>query len=411
MPIHACENDKLFASFRKQPIMKALYKPTVAAVLILTSISLMALINPSSKSYRSNHQPAAVPKIQAAILLDVSNSMDGLIEQAKIQLWNMVSTMGKAQCDNNVNPKIEIALYEYGRTTNDPLKGYVKQINAFTNDLDLVSKNLFNLTTQGGDEFCGHVIYSSLRELNWDNSPTSYKVIFIAGNEDFLQGDVLYTKACTEAKTKGVIVNTIYCGDRMQGIKEHWNLNAECGDGSFTNINQDAKIEDIPTPYDSILFSLNTKLNGTYISYGETGAGKQLMQVQMDNMSYGNNKAAAAKRVGVKGNGRLYKNSSWDLVDRDADGNTEEFLIKLDKKTLPDSLQKKSNEDLKKVIEEKKAQRSIVQKDIESINAQRENYIAAERKKNAAKSKEATLETEVEKMIKVQALRYKMKID
>ena len=69
--------------------------------------------------------------------------MDGLLEQAKAQLWNMVSTMGKAQCPNNVSPQIEIALYEYGRTTNDPQKGYVKQINAFTNDLDQVSKKSF----------------------------------------------------------------------------------------------------------------------------------------------------------------------------------------------------------------------------------------------------------------------------
>jgi hypothetical protein len=80
--------------------------------------------------------------IQAAILLDVSNSMDGLIDQAKAQLWNMVSVMGKAKC-NGLTPNIEIALYEYGRSTNDGTKGYVKQISAFTSDLDKLSKNLF----------------------------------------------------------------------------------------------------------------------------------------------------------------------------------------------------------------------------------------------------------------------------
>jgi len=64
-----------------------------------------------------------------------------------------------------------------------------------------------------------------------------------------LQGDVVYTKACAEAKSKGVIVNTIYCGDRMQGIREHWNLNAECGDGSFTNINQEQGSKRYQTPY------------------------------------------------------------------------------------------------------------------------------------------------------------------
>ena len=410
MPLPACENDKQFASFVKQPIMKALFKPTVAIVLLFTTISSMAFAKPPVKFHRLKHAAVVAPKIQVAILLDVSNSMDGLIGQAKAQLWNMVSTMGKAQCDNNVSPQIEIALYEYGRSTNDPLKGYVKQINAFTNDLDQVSKNLFGLTTNGGDEYCGHVILSSLQELNWDNAKSNYKVIFIAGNEDFLQGDIIYTKACAEAKSKGVIVNTIYCGDRMQGIREHWNLNAECGDGSFTNINQDAKIEEIPTPYDSILFSLNGRLNNTYIAYGYAGAGKLEMQAAVDEMNYSSNKAAAATRVKVKGNAKLYKNDSWDLVDRDGVADGDDFLKKLDKKTLPDSLQKKSIGELKKIIDEKKAERSNVQKDIETVSAQREAYIANERKKNATKANDATMETEVEKIIKVQAKRYNMKI-
>src|SRR6185436_18306879 len=141
------------------------------------------------------------PKIQAAILLDVSNSMDGLIDQAKAQLWNMVSVMGKAKCDGQT-PQIEIALYEYGRTSNDVNKGFVKQISPFTSDLDRLSQNLFSLTTYGGDEYCGQVIYTSLDELSWDADPNSYKVIFISGNEDFLQGKVHYTLACAEAKKK-----------------------------------------------------------------------------------------------------------------------------------------------------------------------------------------------------------------
>ncbi|MEI9955284.1 MAG: hypothetical protein WDM90_03025 [Ferruginibacter sp.] len=176
-----------------------------------------------------------------------------------------MNTMGKAKCTGDVAPKIEIALYEYGRSTNDIKQGYVKQINGFIGDLDSLSQNLFSLKTDGGDEFCGHVIYSSLQELKWDEAPENYKVIFIAGNEDFLQGDIQYTTSCAAAKQKGVIVNTIYCGDRMQGIKEHWNLAGECGNGSFTNINQDAKTIEIPTPYDSMLYVMNTKLNGTYV--------------------------------------------------------------------------------------------------------------------------------------------------
>src|SRR5690606_28713382 len=135
------------------------------------------------------------PKIQAAILLDVSGSMDGLIDQAKAQLWNMVNTMGQTRCDSKA-PEIEIALYEYGRSSNDENAGYVKQLSPFGANLDEISQQLFSLQTHGGAEYCGQVIYTSLHDLKWDTAANVYKVIFIAGNEDFLQGDLHYNKAC-----------------------------------------------------------------------------------------------------------------------------------------------------------------------------------------------------------------------
>jgi hypothetical protein len=104
--------------------MNLLFKPAIAffsSYLVLSFSSLLshkAEIEASQKIKNSS-------KIQAAILLDVSNSMDGLIEQAKAQLWTMVNVMGKAKC-NGETPQIEIALYEYGRDNNDLRKGYVK---------------------------------------------------------------------------------------------------------------------------------------------------------------------------------------------------------------------------------------------------------------------------------------------
>jgi hypothetical protein len=389
--------------------MKQVFKPAAVTLLILTSITILSFTNDTRPS--APVAKAANPKIQAAILLDVSGSMDGLIEQAKAQLWNMVNTMGKAKCDGSISPTIEIALYEYGRSTNDVKAGYVKLINGFINDMDSLSENLFKLKTNGGDEYCGQVIFSSLNELKWDLSPESYKVIFIAGNEDFLQGSLHYTKACTEAKNKGVIVNTIYCGDRMQGIREHWNLAGECGNGSYTNINQNAKEPEIPTPYDSIIYALNDKLNSTYIAYGYGAAGKKAKQVQMDEANASMSKSAGIKRIQSKSNAGVYNNAQWDLVDaKDKDG--EAVIEKIDKKELPDSLKNKSTEELKKIVAAKSKERSAVNNEIINLNKQRDAYIAAEKAKNAANKNNApTLETEVEKIIKEQAKRYKMQID
>lgn len=379
----------------------------VAALMLFAAFIFSSFVAPSS--YIKKENKPAQPKIQAAILLDVSGSMDGLIEQAKAQLWNMVNTMGKAKCDGNVTPQIEIALYEYGRSTNDVKAGYVKLINGFINDMDSLSENLFSLRTNGGDEYCGQVIFSSLNELKWDASPESYKVIFIAGNEDFLQGNLHYTKACTEAKNKGVIVNTIYCGDRMQGIREHWNLLGECGNGSFTSINQNAKEEDIPTPYDSLLITKNVSFNSTYVTYGYAGASYYAKQGVMDKKNAEASKKQEIARIKTKANNKVYDNATWDLIDANAKGRLDEAIA--DKNSLPDSLKNKSKAEIKAIVEEKAKQRSAVSQEINELTAKRDAYIAEERKKRAANKQENTLETEVEKIIKEQAKRYKMQID
>jgi hypothetical protein len=386
--------------------MRTILKPFIIVSLLISSSVIFSSSSPI-KQYTVNTTDTASSKIQVAILLDVSGSMDGLIEQAKAQLWNMVSVMGRARC-NNISPQIEIALYEYGRTTNSQKDGYVKQISGFTSDLDQLSKHLFALTTNGGDEYCGHVMYTSLQELVWDPSKNSYKVIFIAGNEDFLQGNTSWTKACEEARKKGVIVNTIYCGDRMQGIKEHWNLNTECGTGSYTNINHGARIEDIPTPYDSAIFTLNTKLNATYIAYGSNGEEAMNKQQEVDEMNYNMNKSVAAARVAVKGNKGLYRNTGWDLVD--AYESDSGFIRKVDMKTLPDNLKNISREQLKDFVVKKTQERSSIQKEIEKVNTQREAYLVTEKTKRAS-GNVATLESEIEKIIKSQAKRYNMLIE
>jgi len=404
----AYANKKASASNRKLFAMNLLFKPAIAFFSSYLVLSFSSRVD-NKTEVEAPKEIKNSSKIQAAILLDVSNSMDGLIEQAKAQLWTMVNVMGKAKC-NGETPQIEIALYEYGRDNNDLRKGYVKQIMPFTSDLDNLSQKLFQLTTNGGQEYCGYVIHTSLNELNWDTTSSNYKVIFISGNEDFLQGNISYTLACTEAKKKGVIVNTIYCGDRLQGIKEHWNLLGECGNGSFTNINSDAKPEDIPTPYDSALITLNNKLNGTYIYYGAAGKGKKELQGSMDVANLEVNSYAGVNRAVSKASSKTYKNSTWDLVDAKEDD--KKILDKVDFKTLPDSLQKKNKAELEAIINQKSNERGSIQKEILDINKKRETYIANEKRnklKNGNKSQ--TLEGEVEKIIREQATRFNMKIE
>ncbi len=417
--------------------MQASRKPLLAVTIVFAAICLFtAFAKPSKQKQRKepatteqtaqlqepqgtvSPAPATKPpptlplsndqKIQVAILLDVSNSMDGLIDQAKAQLWTMVNTLGRIHCENKTNPRIEISLYEYGTPRNDVKKGYIRQINNFITNLDSLSQNLFALTTNGGDEYCGHVIYSSINELKWDSNPNSYKVIFIAGNESFRQGTVSFTQACTAAKNKGVIVNTIYCGDRQQGIREYWNMMGECGNGSFSNINQDHKIEDIATPYDDEVFKLNEQLNSTYIGYGVRGQELYEKQQKMDAANTGMSKKAGIKRAEVKSNSSVYNNAEWDLIDYTS--SNEAAIEKIDKKTLPDSLKNKSTAELKVIIADKRKERAAIQSKIIALNQQRQDYIMNQKKKGTSETV-STMETEVERIIKEQVKRFKMNIE
>ncbi len=377
-------------------------KNLAASMLALGFLSCNA--QPTDHPIGVNPSPT---KIQVLICLDVSGSMTGLIDQAKDQLWNMVSVMGRAK-NQDIAPQIEIALYEYGRPSNGVNNGYIKRINGFTSDLDQVSKNLFGLTIDGGDEYCGHVIYTALNDLNWDTSTQNYKVVFIAGNEDFYQGGTSYTKACALARKKGVIVNTIYCGDKNEGIREHWNLAGECGNGSFTNINQNVTVADIATPYDSSLFDLNTKLNGTYITYGNMGAANWQKQSEVDQLNYSKNKSSALKRVSVKGSKEIYKNSTWDLVD--ASTEDKDVVTKIDKKTLPESMKNKSEAEIKAIVTLKKEERTSIQNNIADITKKRQDFIVAEKLKTTQGTAQATLESEIEKIIKKQAIKFNLVI-
>ena len=245
-------------------------------------------------------------KIQVALLLDTSNSMDGLIDQAKSRLWNIVNTLTTLKY-NGQAPQIEIALYEYG---NDGLKdeNYIRQVTALTQDLDLVSEKLFALRTNGGSEYCGAVIRDASMNLNWDGNEKSMKLIYIAGNEPFDQGKINYKDVISKAKAKSIYTNTIFCGNRDEGIQTFWQNGAHLGEGKFFNIDSDRKVIYIETPYDVKISQFNSQLNDTYISYGSRGSEMKNKQAVQDVNAESQSASNAVERAVSKSKKNAYKN-------------------------------------------------------------------------------------------------------
>ncbi len=337
------------------------------------------------------------PLVQLAILLDTSGSMEGLIEQAKTQLWKIVNEMATAKRER-VSPRLEVALYEYGKSTIPESEGYLRNIVPLSVDLDRISEELFKLQTNGGSEYCGQVIQSAARELNWSKSNKELKVIFIAGNEPFTQGSVDYKIACKEAISRGIIVNTIHCGDYETGVRTFWKDGADLADGKYMNIDQNQKIAYVSAPQDKRIIELGKELNKTYVAYGVGGAAKKERQAMQDKNALAVSGEVMAQRAAAKSSAQ-YSNVSWDLVDAEKEGKVK--VEELKDEDLPEEMKKMTKEERKAYIEKMKKQRSEIQNEIQKLTKERDRYVAEKRKEMAAGDK--TLDSAVITAIREQA--------
>jgi hypothetical protein len=334
--------------------------------------------------------------IQLCLLLDTSNSMDGLINQAKSQLWQIVNELSRMQ-KRGENIRVEVALYEYGNNGLPATSGYIRQVTPFTRDLDRLSEALFSLNTNGGSEYCGHVIGSSLNQLQWNSSREGLKMIFIAGNEPFNQGSVNYEVACRWAAEKGVVVNTIFCGDYREGIATFWKRGADLGGGSYFAIDSDRETMGEPTPWDDDLVRLNSRINSTYVPYGRSGKESYERQAAQDMNAAKLSAPVSAARTASKGSG-LYKASEWDLVD--ALEEKKVTAAQLRKEELPEELRNMSPAQLEVYAGQKKMERAEVKAQIADLGRKREAYLLAKHKAGAG---EKTLGAVIRKNLRAQA--------
>lgn len=362
---------------------------SIISILILSIITTSVFANESITKPKKQ-------TIKVALLLDTSNSMDGLINQAKAQLWEIVNELSYARYGIQ-KPNLEIALYEYGNDRLNAEEGFIRQVLEFSTDLDEISEKLFGLTTKGGQEYCGQVINTSIDQLKWGKNKDDLRLIFIAGNEPFTQGKFKYQEAISNAKQKDIIINTIYCGSYTQGINGKWKDGAQLGGGEYMTINQNKKIVHIVTPYDDEIIILNKKLNKTYIYYGKSGQSRYTKQAMQDKNARNLSAPTSVKRAITKSK-RFYENSQWDLVDASKKGNYN--YEKLEKKYLPKELQNKTKEEIKLYVEAKRKERLQIKKKIAELEIKRNRFVAKKQKEDMKKGE---LESVILKAIKKQA--------
>ncbi|MDQ7773962.1 MAG: CsgG/HfaB family protein [Elusimicrobiales bacterium] len=326
------------------------------------------------------------PLVQVAVLLDTSGSMDGLINQARTQLWKIVNELVTAEKTGS-KPLVEVALYEYGNSGLGAEKGWLRQVLPLTADLDAVSRELFALRTNGGDEYAGMVIKAAVEELKWSPKSDVYKAIFIAGNEPFTQGPVPFQDAVAKAKARNIFVNTIYCGSRQQGLAEQWKAGADLADGDYTNIDQGAQVFTVAAPQDDRLAELSARLNDTYVAYGSAGASKVEAKRGALSQAKSAGSAVTAERAAFQAAAapaQVAAEADWDAVSAIESGAKRKEDIKPEQ--LPEEIRKLDKAARDKYLEDKLAERKKIKEEISALQAQRKVYITAEEKKAAGAS-------------------------
>lgn len=334
--------------------------------------------------------------IQLAILLDTSGSMDGLIDQAKSQLWKIVNELATTK-KNGKSVDLYVALYEYGKQSIPVDEGYLRNIMPFTHDLDKISEELFKLQTNGGEEYCGRVIKDAVDNLQWNKSNDNLKIIFIAGNEPFTQGNIDYKEACKKAIKKGIIVNTIFCGNYDEGVQTYWKDGADLADGKYMNIDHNAELVHIDAPQDDEIIKLGQALNKTYIAFGTAGREKKELQAEQDANSMSLSPEVMVQRSVTKSGGQ-YRNSGWDLVDAKKDGSVK--IEELKDEDLPEEMKKMNVQERKAYIDKMEKERTRIQDKINKLNNERSKYVAQKMLEN---KNENTLDTVMIKTIREQA--------
>jgi hypothetical protein len=256
---------------------------------------------------------------------------------------------------------------------------------------------LFGLRTNGGEEYCGAVIKDAVKNLQWDGRASTYKTLFIAGNEPFTQGPVSAIESCKSALAKGITVNTIHCGSNQDGINGGWQQGAMLAEGSYLCIDQDKAVAHVPCPQDAEIAKLGIDINKTYCGYGALRAEKAANQVAQDANAASAAPSAPVTRALTKASAN-YDNSKWDLVDAVTRDKVDPTTLK--KTDLPEELRALIGADLKAHIAKLAAERTAVQEKIRVLSQAREAFLAAQAQTPTGPD---SLDTAIAKTIRAQA--------
>lgn len=370
----------------------------LAITCLIPAVDSFAQKRPTKNPVRKSKPADNRDTLEMVFVLDTTGSMGGLIEGAKQRIWGIINDVMQKPS----KPRVRVGLVAY-RDIGDE---YVTKILPITEDLDKAYTTLMDYRAGGGGDTPENVrkaLAEGVRNAGWSGSKKNLaQIVFLVGDappQNYEQEpDVLITTA--EAVRKNMIVNTIQCGG-IEGTREVWQSIARRGEGRYFAIAQDGGVQAITTPYDAKLADLAAKLGKTYVTYGA----KKKRDENVAAQAAAESRISSDAAMGAQADRALNKAVNSFQYDGDLVQDIENETVKLEdvkKDDLPEDLQKMSVAERKREIDKRIAARKQVRAEILTLSKQRDEYIAAERKK---KGQTNGFDTAVAQALREQLLR------
>ncbi len=339
---------------------------------------LVGLLALSPISAAPKEVPEHKPQVEVVFCLDTTGSMGGLLEGAKQKIWSIVNRIA----DGRPAPEIKVGLVAF----RDRSDAYVTKHFALTADLDEVHKNLKEFKAEGGGdtpESVNQALNESVTKFKWSDGKEVLRIIFLVGDApphmDYAD-DVKYPETCKLAAEKGILINTVQCG-QDKATQQVWQDIVTKANGSYAQIAQDGGVVAIATPFDKDLAELNGKLLKTNVCYGSA---KDQIAGQMKNASA----AALPAAGGAAADSAGFRSKASRVAANDLLDDLKEGKAKLDKikdEELPDELKKMKPEERKAHLEKLQKDRDDLKKKALELDKKRLEFIDKKLKEDKGK--------------------------
>jgi Mg-chelatase subunit ChlD len=205
------------------------------------------------------------PRMEVVFVLDTTGSMGGMIAGAKRKIWAIANKLKSAE----PTPEIRFGLVGY-RDRGDE---YVTRVHDLSANLDDVSTQLQAFLAGGGGdepEAVNEALRCAVHDLHWSGEAGVLRVVFLVGDArphmDY-NDDVKYPETCRLAGERGVLINTLQCG-QSDATESVWRDIARRTGGTYAQLLQSGGAMDMGTRYDGDIVGLNLALDATIIPYG-----------------------------------------------------------------------------------------------------------------------------------------------